>query len=390
MHACAVRIETVERRERLLEIVDEWRDLGAAAGEANIFFEPMAILPALDFPPPPGLVFFVAWGGDAGGRRQLIGMLPVTRWERKLGFLLPRGIESWDYRLRACGEPLVRAGHERAFWSALFSFVDSQRGAAFLRLPQLHVESASTKALCELAAELERPLHITRRLERAMLRGPVRKEEYLKTLSSKGLANYRRRRKKLEALGTVTSERLQEADGDAAAWFEDFIAMEGRGWKGRSGVAAASTPFMESFTRKLLGEAHAEGRLDLRRLRLDGKTISMIAYVETGRTAISFKITYDEAYAPYSPGVLLHMDHLDHALELDWVDSCATPGHPMYERIWTGKLPLATFMIPADRPLARIACAAEQAIRGAASRLRKRATGLKHGLRADSSSGKNL
>ncbi|HEV2748119.1 MAG TPA: GNAT family N-acetyltransferase [Allosphingosinicella sp.] len=384
MHACAVRIETVEGRERLLEIIDEWSDLAAAAGVPNIFFEPMAILPALDFPTPQGLFFALAWGAGAAGCRKLIGLLPLTRWERKPGILLPRGLESWDYRLRAFGEPLVRAGHERAFWSALLSFLDSYRGASFVRLTQLHEASASTRALREIAEQSARPLYVTRRLERAMLRGPTAREDYLETLSKKGLANFKRRRNRLAELGAVTTERL-ERGGDAAAWFDEFIGMEARGWKGRRGVAAASEPFMDSFTRRLLSQAHASGRLDMRRMQVGGKTISMIAYIETGRTAISFKITYDEAYARYSPGVLLHLDYLDHGLGLDWVDSCATPGHPMYERIWTGRLPLATFMIPFDRPRARMACSVEQAIRIAGSRLPSRPPGRKEGLRAASS-----
>lgn len=387
MHACAVRIETVESGERLLDLIDEWRDLAAAAAVPNIFCEPMAIVPALDYPDAAGMFWLIAWGSGSGGQRQLIGMLPVGRWRRKLGALLPRGVESWDYPLKAFGEPLVRAGRERDFWAAALAFLDDYRGASFLRLTQMWDGSPSVSALLELGAELGRPVHVTRQKERAMLRGPVSIEEYRRRLPTRMLADKRRRRRRLEELGTVVTERL-DADADPSPWIEELIELETRGWKGRRGVAAGSDPHQEGFTRHLLSAAHADGRLDMRRLRLDGKTISMITHVGTGSTAVSFKITYDEAYAHCSPGVLLQLDYLEDGLRHDWVDSCATPGHPMYDRIWLERLPIVTLMVPFDRAAARIACAAEQRLRAAASRLRRHAAGRKAGLRAGSSTAK--
>jgi hypothetical protein len=55
--------------------------------------------------------------------------------------------------------------------------------------------------------------------------------------------------------------------------------------------------------------------------------------------AYSFKTAYDEAYARFSPGMLLQLENL--ALlerpEVQWADSCAAEGHPMIERLWRGK-----------------------------------------------------
>ncbi|HEX8667554.1 MAG TPA: GNAT family N-acetyltransferase [Allosphingosinicella sp.] len=367
MHGTTLRIETIEGGDRLRAIADEWRALARAASEPNIFFEPMAILPALDYPGAGRVFAVVAWGADAAGKRQLNGMLLLDRWNR--GPFLPTGLETWDYRLRAFGGPLIRAGQERSFWTALLPHLDDIGGASFLRLAQLHTDSPSTRALIEVARDLKRPLYVTRTLERALLRGGVSREDYLRRIPRKLLSEQKRRRKRLEELGPITFAKLRPEE-DPAQWIDEFIALEESGWKGRKGVAAASETHVEAFTRHLLAEAHAQGRLDMRRLCLGERTISMLAHIETGRTAISFKIAYDEEFSRYSPGVLLQMEYLEHGLTLDWVDSCSTPGHPMFERIWLDRRPILSLMIPLDRPAARMACAVENAGRSLFARIR--------------------
>ena len=360
MHGNALRVETTHSRTRLIEIVPEWRALAAAAGEPNLFMEPAPALAALDYPDTQAVFAILVWGTGSAGHRQLDGMLLLKPWRRSR--LLPRALQSWNYRLRAYGEPLIRRGREHAFWSAALSELDALREFSVLRLAQLHDASASTLALREIAAELGRPLYETRRFDRAMLRGPTAISDYLARLPAKMLREQNRRRRRLEELGPVRFVRL-EAGEDATPWIDDLIALEAEGWKGRDGVAAASEPHVETFVRCVLADAHAAGRLDMRRLELGGRTISMLAHIESGRSAISFKIAYDEAFARYSPGVLLQMDCLERGLALDWVDSCATPGHTMFDGLWLERRPIVTLMVPFDRPAARLICAAEQAAR---------------------------
>lgn len=359
MHGTTLRIETLSR-SGLRGVEEEWRALGVAAGEPNPFMEPMMALPALDYPDTHSVFAVVAWGADSAGRRRLDGMLLLKPWKRSR--FLPAAVQTWNYRLRAFGEPLIRAGREHAFWQAMLPHLDELPGFSVLRLAQLHDGSASTIALREIAGEFGRPLYETRRFERAMLRGPTDLSVYKDRLSTKMLREQKRRRRRLEELGPVTFHRL-EAGEDPAPWIDALVALEAAGWKGRKGVAAASEPHVETLVRAVLAEAHRDGRLDLRRLDLDGRTISMLAHIETGRTAISFKIAYDEEYARYSPGVLLQMEALERALGLDWVDSCAPPGHPMFDTLWLERRPIVTLMLPFDRPGARAACALENAAR---------------------------
>jgi CelD/BcsL family acetyltransferase involved in cellulose biosynthesis len=355
MHGTALRVEITDRA-RLAEIVPEWRALAAAAGEPNIFMEPAPALAALGYPDTEAVFAILVWNGA----RQLDGMLLLKPWRRSR--LLPRAVQSWNYRLRAFGEPLIRSGREHAFWNAVLPELDALRGFSVLRLAQLHDCSASLQALRGVAADFSRPLYETRRFERAMLSGPVSVEDYLSRLPKKILQDQNRRRRRLEELGAVRFVRLQPNE-DAAPWIDDFIALEAAGWKGREQVAAASEPHVEAYVRCVLAEAHAAGRLDMRRLELSGRTISMIAHIESGASAICFKIAYDEEYARHSPGVLLQMEYLERGLALDWVDSCATPGHRMFETLWLGRRTIVTVMVPFGRPTARLACAAESLVR---------------------------
>jgi CelD/BcsL family acetyltransferase involved in cellulose biosynthesis len=358
MHGTALRVELTRSRTRLAEVAPQWQALAAAAGEPNIFMEPAPALAALDYPDTETVFAILVWGAA----QRLDGMLLLKPWKRSP--LLPRAVQSWNYRLRAFGEPLIRSGRERAFWHAVLPELDALQEFSVLRLAQLHDASAATRALCQVAGELGRPLYETRRFDRAMLRGPVSSDDYLKRLPTKMLREQKRRRRRLEELGPVRFVRLQ-ADEDPLPWIDELVALEAAGWKGREQVAAASEPHVERYVRTVLREAHAAGRLDMRRLELGGRTISVIAHIESGRSAISFKIAYHEEFARYSPGVLLQMDYLERGLALDWVDSCATPGHPMFDSLWLERRPIVTLMVPSDRPLARIACKAEQAFRAA-------------------------
>ena len=357
MHGTLLRIQSAGR-ETLAGIVEEWRELAAAAGEANVFMEPMAALPALDFPGAQSVFALLAWGAEGNGRRRLDGMLLLKGWKRAPW--LPRVVQSWNYRLRAFGEPLIRAGREEAFWRAMLPRLDALNGFSVLRLAQLDAESASTRALRAVADEEGRPLYETRSLERAALRGPLPAADY--PLPGKVRREAKRRLKRLGDLGEVAFERLG-AEEDAVPWVEELIALEAAGWKGRRGVAAASEPHVEAMVRAFLAEAHSAGRLDMRRMRVGGRTISMLAHVAQGRGAMSFKIAFDEAYARYAPGTALQLDWLETGLGLELVDSCATPGHAMFESLWLERRRIVTLMLPFDRVGARASLAAEMAAR---------------------------
>jgi hypothetical protein len=151
----ALRIEAIEAPERLHAIAPAWRDLAAHAGEPNIFYEPMAVLPALALPAAEGMTCLAAWL-PCGER--LAGLLPVKPWKRKNPLLLT-ALEAWEYTLRESADPLVRRGVEHAFWGALLPHLDrAPGGCSALRLSKLHADRACVAALHGVAERLRRPL----------------------------------------------------------------------------------------------------------------------------------------------------------------------------------------------------------------------------------------
>lgn len=334
------------------EVVAAWERLARAAGTANPFYAPGAVAAALPLPEavPPRVL--LVWQGDA-----LVGVLPVAT-RRKRGVAL--AVENWDQRARALGEPLVRGGEERDFWRAALPVL-AQAPGLYLRLSALDAESAATRALYEVAAALRRPVYETRRYERAVLHGGVSAAEHVAAhMRGKVLKEHRRLRARLEERGGLVFERLAP-DGDVAAWTDDLFRLEASGWKGRDGVDAGAEPATEACFRTMIRDAHAAGTLDFHRMTVGGVPVSMLANLERGDEAFQLKIAYDEAWASFSPGVLLEMAYLAHALDvraLRRVDSCARAGHPMIDRIWPARRSIVSLAIPFDHAASRLLCAA--------------------------------
>src|SRR5690606_15906479 len=88
--------------------------------------------------------------------------------------------------------------------------------------------------------------------------------------------------------------------------------------------------------REVLAGAAAQGRLERLTMTLDGRPIAMLVNFVCQPGMFSFKTTYDESLAKYSPGVLLQCENLMllGRQDIAWSDSCAAEGHPMIDHIW--------------------------------------------------------
>jgi CelD/BcsL family acetyltransferase involved in cellulose biosynthesis len=326
-----------------------WDVLVTQASEPNPFFEPWLLIPALR-----------QWGDGVTIKAwyhygRLGGLLPLRTSGDYYGHRVPHAA-GWLHPNAFCGAPLIVAGHEEAFWRALLA--DCDRGPArhlFLHLPRLPADGPALAALDRVLADRPRAHYTAAEESRAILTGGSTAAAYLDAaMSAKKRKELRRQRTRLAEEGSLTFERI-EGDQGLAQWTEEFLALEAAGWKGAQGSALASADETRTFFAETLAGAAAAGRLERLVLRLDGRAIAMLANFITAPGAYSFKTAFDEAYARFSPGMLLQLENLA-LLErpgIHWADSCAVEGHPMIERLWRDKRRMVSRNIAIGGPLRR-------------------------------------
>ncbi|MCL9983625.1 MAG: GNAT family N-acetyltransferase [Erythrobacter sp.] len=330
-----------------------WERLAARASEPNPFFEPWFLLPALAQWGASDDVAIKAWFHDG----RLAGLMPIRRSNAYYGHPVPHAA-GWLHANAFCGVPLVAAGLEEEFWRAMLGHLDRMaRRALFLHLPMLPADGPLNIALDHVLAALGTRAHYNAAdQQRAMLTGDMSAAAYLEAaMSQKKRKELRRQHNRLAEEGNLTFERCEGEDG-LADWIAEFLALEVAGWKGAGGSALASAGDTRALFEQSLAGAAAAGRLERLALRLDGRAIAMLANFITLPGAYSFKTAFDEAYARFSPGLLLQLENLA-LLErpgLAWTDSCAVEGHPMIERLWRDKRRMVSRNIAIGGPLRRI------------------------------------
>ncbi|MCX5518494.1 GNAT family N-acetyltransferase [Kaistia defluvii] len=328
---------------------------------------------------------------DASG--DVIALAPVR--STPLGRLIP-AMSIWVHPHGPLGTPLLDAGAIDAAAAGLIAAMDGGKpGQRILEFPYLPLAGPVADALRHQAEITGRPIAVLGAHRRAMLKrtdsDPARFQQAISAKKRRELARQLRR---LGELGTLTVEHVSDRDRLAAA-LEDFFALEASGWKGRRGTALMLREPEKAFAKA----AVAGGDARIHAIRLDGRAVAMLVSFTAGRSAVTWKIAYDEAYARFSPGVHIMLEASVALLAdpaIDQIDSIAIPDHPMVDPIWPDRLEIGTLVIgpkggglryEIGLALARL----ELNLRALARRLvrtaRRKAGALKAGLRRSPSTG---
>jgi CelD/BcsL family acetyltransferase involved in cellulose biosynthesis len=321
-----------------------WDALAEAAAEPNVFSERWFVEPGVRHLLPPDETRLISvWDGGA-----LLGLLPV-RVEPSYGRTPVRHVQNWVHTHSFLGTPLVRRGRERAFWSEVLAVLDAAAWApGFLHLTGIVEGGPVHRGLAAAAAEVGRPCSIVHRSARALLESNLTPQAYREAAVRK------KKRKELGRLwarlseqGDLRYETLERAE-DVERWSGDFLALEAAGWKGKAGSALAARPETASFFREAFAGAFRAGRLETLRLALDGRPITMLVNFHAAPGAFSYKIAFDEAFARFSPGVLIELENLRVLARpgFGWMDSCAVENHPMIDSIWRERRSIVRLTVP--------------------------------------------
>ncbi len=313
---------------------------------------------------------------DSEGR--IIARLPVER--RWLHGRIPvPHLAAWSHVHCYYGAPMLRAGQEQEGWAALLDRFDADRGSGdFLHLGRIDPDGPAARALLTLCAEQRRPVVEVGRYERALLKSTMSAEDYwTQAVRPKKRKELRRQQNRLAEQGPISNRTLADP-ADLPEWCAAFVTLEGKGWKGDEGTALGSDPAHERFFHAACTAAFAAGQLDMLRIDCGHVPVAMLVNFVAPGGGYSFKIGIDPDFGRYSPGVLIEIDNLRRVLDdgiVPWMDSCAAPGHPMIDSLWTERRTIVQYRVALRHGGLR-------AVRGAATRFAiTRAEGLARRLK---------
>ncbi len=149
-------------------------------------------------------------------------------------------------------------------------------------------------------------------------------------------SDFRRSLRRAEKHGKVAFEILAPTASEFEDLYAQAIAIEARSWKREAGSALAVDPVKCAFFREFLKASCAAGRTRIAFMSVAGERVAMQLALEWSDRFWLFKIGFDEAYRDCSPGSLLMLHTLGHAmragLESYELLGCA---EAWIERLWT-------------------------------------------------------
>ncbi|MER2537488.1 MAG: GNAT family N-acetyltransferase [Rhizobiaceae bacterium] len=330
------------------DLVEELDHLAVRTLESNIFFNPRFLAPAM-----PRLddrevrLAVIRDGGDDKSRLRLLVPFSVERAPVPLASSIMR---VWANPFGPLGTPLVDRDDPEGVLRDFFAMLSRPhlKLPKVMVMPDLRLDGAFVAVLRRMAETGNLPIETMPSVERAFLDSRLDGDEYLKqSLRSHHYREFRRLKRRLADKGVLEYHVARTAEEVFHAT-EAYLALEAAGWKGREHSAMAIDRFRAAFAREAV---HGLAELDLARvhsLTLDGKLIaSLIVFIEAG-IGYTWKTAYDEAFSAYSPGTLLMIEvtkqHLDDP-NIVVTDSCAVPGHPVMDRLWSERRPIGTILL---------------------------------------------
>jgi len=329
--------------------VAQWRHLAETCIEPNIFLDPDFALPAarhIAHKKPPRFLF--VWETEASGQRKLVGLFPLAH-ARPAGRLFAPRI--WTHEQAPLGTPLLDGGRAKDALAAVFAYCRTQSKDAGLLFPLLPQEGETARLLREGAAAEDRAIDIFAAHQRACLSAGPDPQHYLeKSVTSNRRRKLKRAHKLLEARGALTFQIATAPDQIRAA-AEAFLDLEAKGWKGRRGTAFLKSPERAAFASEIAEKLTIHAKYSVASLNLNGRPLAVGLILKSGHRAFWWKIAYDEAFATYSPGVLLAVELTRVLLTdttIEMTDSCAQADHPMIDHIWSERMGIADLLVAVD------------------------------------------
>ncbi|WP_165825680.1 GNAT family N-acetyltransferase [Actinomycetospora cinnamomea] len=315
---------TIDEASRDRRFLERWKDLEQAAVEPNPFFAPQFVIPAARHLARGLTVQLLVAEQD----ERLVFLVPLAR-VRPLGRRSVSGRGAWVHPYCFLGVPLMRAGADLVrVWEEIM------RGGRAWRTPWIELPRTGHDGPVASAARIAADRWSTSVVSASVGDRPYvfrRPEPSYMTewVTSKNRANLARRRRLLSRGCAEPLLTVDRAGDDVGSAVEQFLDLESRGWKGRSGTDMLSRPDAAAFFREVVTAFADDDRLVFLSLEAGDQVFAQTVALSAGAGLFGFKKAYDEEHARCSPGALLDTDVVawfHAAQDLQWLDTCSDPG----------------------------------------------------------------
>jgi hypothetical protein len=330
-------------------LIENWAALALRADMPNIFFDPVFAVPAARaLGVEDRLQAALFWRNarpDDPTERQLVGFAPLIHNRRWL--VPPTNLEVWTHPYGPSSLPLADPEFAdemgRALVTGLAATADMPR---IMVLPKLVIDSSFAAGLLGAGA----PLFVHDGFQKPMVALDLDGDAYIAhAIRSNRRNRMKRQRKQLSKMDALEFRMLGPGD-DLDGACKRFLALEGAGWKGRSGTALTEDVEGLALFDGVTASCMAAGRLRVAELTLGDHPLASLIILCSERRCWFWKITFDERQAAHSPGRLLLVDAVTALLNETpgmVIDSCAGvadhfSGNVLREREAVGTVLLTT------------------------------------------------
>lgn len=305
---------------RLAGLQSDWEDLLARADVANAFMNPALVRLASQFFPTRSRFAILVWRKDAPCPR-LVGVWAFARRRQSVILTAPPTPHAY------LSDPVIDRDCLDNVLEAMLAHISGDATLPkIVSLESMGTDTATMAALYRVLAARRSPLRIFAAWSRPKLASDLDGASYMRrALSSSSRNKLRQHRRRLADGGMLQFNIISEAR-EVRRTFEDFLALEAAGWKGRRRTALLSRTSDANFARAMIAALAAEGRAHIYALTLDAKPVSMQIVLRAGHAVFTWKTAYDEGFRDFSPGMLLLEDCTAALLTdegVEQVDSCA-------------------------------------------------------------------
>ncbi|MCO6392558.1 GNAT family N-acetyltransferase [Aliihoeflea aestuarii] len=347
------------------DLVTELDHLALRAIEPNVFFNPRFLAPAM--PRLEDREVRLAVMRDERDTRSRLRLLAPFSVERPMLRMGPPMIRIWSSPFGPLGTPLVDRDDPQAIMEDFLRMIATSEKALpkLLQFPDIRTQGVFAATLRGASEALNLPMIKVLEYERATLISDLDGDAYLRlSLSKNHYRELRRLERRLAETGEIVYD-IAETPADTRLAIETFLSLEAGGWKGRAGTAMITDRFRAAFVREAIADLSERAMCRIHTLSIAGRPIaSLVVLLESG-IAYTWKTAFDETYSAYSPGTLLMMAVTRHHLEdlnVAMSDSCAVPDHPVMNRLWQERAPMATFVVGLEPGSDRLANAAARGL----------------------------